>query len=278
LRFHLLAIMALAFAVLSGYPISSAAADQAQDALQKAIDGPQRTAANKVRDPYRHPLQTLTFFGLRPDMTMVEVWPGGGWYTEILAPYLKDHGKLYVAIPKGGEGADKFKAKLASDPNVYGKVIVTEINPPSKLKLAPDDSADLVLTFRNTHNWISRGYAENMFKAMYRALKPGGTLGIEEHRANLAVAQDPKAASGYVRTDYVVHLVESAGFKLAGESEINANSKDTKDYPKGVWTLPPTLREGDTDRAKYVAIGESDRMTLKFIKPIKLAGKHSAGG
>ena len=272
-RFHLLAIMALAFALLAGFAVSSAVADDVQDALQKAIDGPQRPAADKARDQYRHPIQTLTFFGIRPNMTVVEVWPGAGWYTEILAPYLKDRGKLYAAIPQGGEGADAFKAKLASDPNVYGKVIVTELEPPSKLQLAPDGSADLVLTFRNVHNWMRRGYAENMFKAMYRALKPGGILGVEEHRANPAVAQDPKAASGYVRTDYVIHLVESAGFKLAGKSEINANPKDTKDYPKGVWTLPPTLREGDTDRAKYMAIGESDRMTLRFIKPVKLAGE-----
>jgi predicted methyltransferase len=239
----------------------------AQDAaLTAAINSPSRPADEVARDKYRHPLETLTFFGLKPDMTVVEIWPGGGWYTDILAPYLHDNGKLYAATNKS-ENADEYKKKLAADPARFGKVVVTHLDPPDKMDIAPPGSADMVVTFRNVHNWMRGDNAEAVFKATYVALKPGGILGVEEHRGDPAKPQDPKAASGYVQQDYVIKLAEEAGFMLTGKSEINANPKDTKDYAKGVWTLPPTLRLGDTDKEKYLAIGESDRMTLKFLKP-----------
>jgi predicted methyltransferase len=235
--------------------------------LKAAIDSNDRSPENKARDKYRHPLQTLTFFGIKPNMTVVEVWPGEGWYTEILAPYLKAHGKLYEPI-RTGQGAQHFKQMLAVKPVMYSNVTVTEHGPPETTRLAPAGVADLVLTFRNVHNWMREDFAPQMFTAMYIALKPGGILGVVEHRGDPSKPQDPKAASGYVREDYVIKLAEAAGFKLVGRSQINANPKDTKDYPDGVWTLPPTLKLKDKDRDKYLAIGESDRMTLKFMKPL----------
>ena len=241
------------------------AQDAASDALNKAVASTSRRPEDAARDKYRHPIETLEFFEMKPDMTVVEIWPGAGWYTDILAPYLHDRGKLYVAIPSG-ENAAAYRKKLADDPARFGKVTITDLDPPDKMEIAPAGSADIVVTFRNVHNWMRRGHGEQVFKAMYAALKPGGILGVEEHRADPSKPQDPAAASGYVREDYVIRMAEQAGFQLAGKSEINANPKDTKDYPKGVWTLPPTLRLGDTDKVKYLAIGESDRMTLKFIK------------
>jgi predicted methyltransferase len=233
-------------------------------ALQAAVAGSNRSEANKARDKYRHPVETLTFFGIQPDMTVVEISPGAGWFTEILAPFLKDHGKLYEAVG-GGPGAKAFADKLKSDLAVYGQVIVTTLQPPAETDIAPAGSADMVLTFRNVHDWLPRGTTQDYFKAFYRALKPGGILGITDHRADPTLPQDPKAKNGYVRQDYMIQLAEQAGFKLAGSSEINANPKDLRDHP--VWNLPPTLRQGEKDRDKYLAIGESDRMTLKFIKP-----------
>ena len=243
-------------------------------AIDAALAGAHRSEANRARDVYRHPKETLSFFGLRQDMTVVEVWPGaGGWYTEVLAPVLKDHGRYYAAEVAADPASknitatrESYQKKLDAGPAVYGKVTVTSLGPDS-LQIAPPGSADLVVTFRNIHNWMSRDWAPKAFQAMYTALKPGGVLGVVEHRGNPAVPQDPKAASGYVNQDFVIQLVESAGFKLVDRSEINANPKDTKDYEKGVWTLPPVYRLGDQDRAKYAAIGESDRMTLKFVKP-----------
>jgi len=243
-------------------------------ALVAAVNAPHRTEASKARDQYRHPVETLTFFGLKPDMTVVEVYPGNGWYTEILAPYLKQQGKYYAAgwNPEAAQefirkGVAAYQAKLDASPELYSAVEVTVLAPPDKTAIAPPGSADLVLTFRNIHNWMAAGTAEPVFKAMYAALKPGGYLGVVEHRAAADVPQDPKAKSGYVREDYAIRLAEEAGFKLVGRSEINANPKDTKDYPKGVWTLPPTYAAGDQDKAKYAAIGESDRFTLLFQKP-----------
>ncbi len=243
-------------------------------AIDAALAGPQRSEANRARDVYRHPKQTLSFFGLREDMTVVEIWPGaGGWYTEVLAPILRDHGKYYAAQvapdasnPNVATTRDTYQKKIDSSPDVYGKVNVTALGPDTT-DVAPPGSADLVLTFRNIHNWMGRDWAPKAFQAMYTALKPGGVLGVVEHRGNPAVPQDPKAKSGYVNEDVAIKLIESVGFKLVDRSEINANPKDTKDYEKGVWTLPPVYREGDKDRAKYAAIGESDRMTLKFVKP-----------
>jgi predicted methyltransferase len=264
--------LGLIVSILALQPQYGFAQDDAADALKQAVAASTRSPEDAARDQYRHPVETLTFFGLKPDMTVVEIWPGGGWYTDILAPYLRDHGKLYAAISKG-ENAAEYKKKLADAPARFDKVIVTQLDPPDKMQIAPAGSADMVVTFRNVHNWMRGGNGEAVFKAIYTALKPGGILGVEEHRADPAKPQDPKAASGYMREDYVIKLAEEAGFILAGKSDINANPKDTRDYAKGVWTLPPTLRMGEVDKAKYLAIGESDRMTLKFIKPMKTAGR-----
>ena len=264
IRFPLFALLMVV--AVSPIPSATAARDDTSTvaALQAATDGPQRSEANKARDKYRHPLETLTFFGIKPEMTVVEVWPGNGWYTEILAPFLKDHGKLYEAVA-GGARAKTFEEKLKADRAVYDKVIVTVLEPPAETEIAPAGSVDMILTFRNVHDWLTRGNPEDYFNAFYRALKPGGILGITDHRADPSQPQDPNAKNGYVRQDYMIQLAEQAGFKLLGTSEVNANPKDKRDHP--VWDLPPTLRLGQKDRAKYLAIGESDRMTLKFTKP-----------
>lgn len=250
--------------------------DETRAALQALADGEQRSAEHKARNAYRHPVETLTWFGITNEMTVVEIWPGAaGWYLEILAPFLKDKGKYYAAGPDSESSVDYIQRslknlndKIADNADLYGAVTVTELAPQAgKTTIAPEGSADMVLTFRNVHNWMSGGYAEDVFAAMYTALKPGGILGLTEHRENADAEQDPKAASGYVTEAHTIKLAEAAGFKLVGRSEINANPKDTKNYESGVWTLPPRLRLGDTDREKYVAIGESDRMTLKFVKP-----------
>ena len=247
-------------------------AEPQDERLKEVIAGDHRSADNKARDQYRHPLETLTFFGIRPDMTVVEIYPGRGWYTEILAPYLKGNGTLYAAEHPGDpsyeavqRSLEAFDQKVKDAPELYGEVKRTKLTKDGDI--APPDSADLVLTFRNVHSWIGAGTENEAFAAMFRALKPGGVLGLVQHRGDPNAAQDPKAASGYVNEDYVIELVKKAGFELAEKSEINANPKDTKDYAKGVWTLPPSLRLGDEDREKYLAIGESDRMTLKFVKP-----------
>jgi predicted methyltransferase len=242
--------------------------------LQTIINGDQRSADNKARDRYRHPLETLSFFGIEPDMTLVEIFPGGGWYTEILAPFLKARGRYYAAGTDPDSSsryarrtAERFKEKVESNKAVYGKVHITVLAPPDKTAIAPPGSADMVLTFRNIHNWMAAGYADAVFTAMYKALKPGGILGVVEHRGDPNIPQDPKAKSGYVNEEYAIGLAEKAGFKFVAGSEVNANPKDSKDYPKGVWTLPPTLTLKNEDRDKYLGIGESDRFTLKFIKP-----------
>ncbi|MDR2878057.1 MAG: methyltransferase [Chromatiales bacterium] len=249
-------------------------ADTNTDKLEHIIAGDHRSAENKARDVYRHPLETLQWFGLRDDMTVVEISPGNGWYTEIIAPFVKDSGKYYAAgfDPNSSvdflrKGAQRFNEKLKASPKLYGEVTTTVLAPPDQMDIAPAGSADLVLTFRNVHNWLAAGTAADVFTAMYRALKPGGTLGVVEHRAAAEKPLDPKAASGYVAEEQVMALAKEAGFEFVDRSEINANPADTKDYAEGVWTLPPTLRLGDKDREHYLAIGESDRMTLKFVKP-----------
>jgi predicted methyltransferase len=259
--------------LLAGSFSSSQAADE-NSTLPKVVAGAHRSAEHKARDKYRHPQETLEFFEVKDNMTVVEIWPGSGWYTEILAPYLKKHGKLYAAHfsadaeePYFKKSLNEYKAKLKKHTDLYGKVELTELQPPEKVKIAPDGSADRILTFRNVHNWMKDGQASTVFNAMYKALKPGGILGVVEHRNSPKKLQDPSAASGYVSEDYVIALARKAGFEFLGKSEINANSKDTKDYPEGVWTLPPTLKLKQQDREKYLEIGESDRMTIKFIKP-----------
>jgi len=247
-------------------------------ALDAAIAGDHRSADNKARDVYRKPKETLAFFGFRSDMTVVEIWPGGGWYTEVLAPALKGTGKLYAAQysvnPRYAYQRryfGNFLTKLGEHPDVFGEVEITTLKLPDQTSIAPADSADMVLTFRNAHNWVNPGYGENAagpaFAAMYAALKPGGVLGIVDHRWPDPADEDPAAENGYVSEDRVIALAEAAGFKLAGRSDMHRNPKDSHDHPQGVWTLPPSLALGDTDRDKYLAIGESDRMTLKFVKP-----------
>ncbi|WP_422011941.1 class I SAM-dependent methyltransferase [Roseateles sp.] len=242
--------------------VAAAAQAQSADPLKAAVAADHRSVGNVARDPARHPYETLSFFGIKPGDTVVELSPGGGWYTEILAPYLREGGQLYAA----GGGA-RFKAKMDSAA-VYGKVKITTFDPAKgQLDIAPPGSADAVLTFRNVHNWMNDGSAQAVFDAAFKALKSGGTLGVEEHRLPAARTQDAKASTGYVHEATVIKFAEAAGFKLAGRSEVNANPKDTADHPEGVWTLPPTYALKDKDRAKYQAIGESDRMTLKFVKP-----------
>lgn len=238
------------------------------------LNGSWRLPQNSARDRYRHPQQTLRFFGLGERQTVVEITPGDGWYSELLAPLLKDHGRYVAAVvnPAASDYArkaeDKLRQKFAADPARYGKAQIVEYDPRHPLFGSPA-SADLVLTFRNVHNWVMAGNQAAMFEAFYAVLKPGGTLGVVDHRARPGTALDKD--SGYLPTAYVVQLAQAAGFVLAGESEVNANPRDSKDYPKGVWTLPPTLAEGEHDRERYLAIGESDRMTLRFVKPAKPA-------
>jgi predicted methyltransferase len=269
----LLALL-VAIPFLSASWLTEAADNTELTALQQVINGKHRSAEHKHRDQYRHPEQTLTFFDVKADMTVVEISPGEGWYTEILAPYLKDKGKLYAAhfSPDNPEAYFKkslsdFLDKVHKQPRLYDKLEITVLQPPKEVQIAPDGSADRVLTFRNVHNWMKNDQATAVFSAMFKALKPGGILGVVEHRASPIKPQDPKAISGYVNEDYVIALARNAGFEFLAKSEINANPKDTKNHPEGVWTLPPTLKLKDKDREKYLAIGESDRMTIKFIKP-----------
>ena len=233
------------------------------EALTTALGAPHRSANFVARDAARHPSEVLEFAGLKPTYTVVEVSPGGGYWTEILAPYLKTKGTYYTAV--SARAKDNWQKKLAAGPDLYGAVKVTEMAPGTEI--APAGSADLVLTFRNVHNWMSQGVADEAFASFHKALKPGGVLVVEEHRASTATPQDPKAANGYVREDYTIELAKKAGFELVERSELLANPKDTKDWPKGVWTLPPSLAMGEQDREKYVAIGEADNFLLKFRKP-----------
>lgn len=247
------------------------AAASAGAAVDAALAGAHRTPENRGRDAHRHPKETLAFFGLQPDMTVVEIAPGGGWYTEILAPVLKEKGKLIAAHndPNGSAYGRKalggYLLKLASAPEVYEKVEVVPFDPGRKVLGVAPGTADIVLTFRNAHNWVAAGTAEAAFRLFFDALKPGGVLGVVDHRWPEDRESNPR--SGYLKESEVVRLAEQAGFRLAGKSEINANPRDTKDYPRGVWTLPPGFAEGAKDRGRYAAIGESDRMTLKFVKP-----------
>ena len=257
----------------------------ASDPLAASVNSESRSAEDKARDQYRHPQEALAFWGLQPGMTILEVQPGGGWWTEILAPYARATGGKYYATaadldnPELSEGSRKaraeFAARFAAKPEVYGPVQL--VNFSAKSKPLPENTFDFALSARSVHGWMGNGITEKVFKDLYGALKPGGILAIEQHRANPG-KQDPQAESGYVTEAYVIEQAQKAGFELVDRSEINANASDTKDHPFGVWTLPPTKRtrpysEGPDahdpkfDRTKYDAIGESDRMTLKFRKP-----------
>jgi predicted methyltransferase len=242
--------------------------------LDSILEGAQRSAAHKARDEYRHPRETLLFFGLRPEMQVLEIWPDpDGWYTEVIAPLVRDRGKYYAAVLDAAPGnanqekrvAD-YQAKLAGRPDLYDRVAVVKL-PNDGSDIVQPGTVDMIVTFRNVHNWMARGQAQKAFAQMFRALKPGGTLGVVEHRGDPAKPQDPQAKSGYVNEQYAIELIEAQGFKLVAKSESNANLRDTKDYEQGVWTLPPVYRLGDKDREKYTAIGESDRFTLRFVKP-----------
>lgn len=230
--------------------------------LDEALTSAYRTPANVERDRYRHPAETLKFFGLKPDQTVIEIEPGAGWYTEILAPYLAAHGHYVAAINPKYLGAVNW---LKAHPEVSTKTTTLEFTRGASAPLAADGTADLVLTFRNCHNWIGDGSAKAAFRAFFRALKPGGVLGVVDHRASNKGKVDPQ--SGYVREKDVIALATAAGFKLDARSELNVNPKDTRVHPNGVWSLPPSLKGGDVDQAKFLAIGESDRMTLRFVKP-----------
>lgn len=259
---------------MAGFAALAVAPAFARDGgLDELVGHPRRSAGNRARDPYRHPLETLTFLGVEPNSAVVEILPGGaGYWTEILAPYLKDHGRYIAAnAPKDTDSGEMqrenaaFLAKVAADAAAYGKVEVTEFKA-DRYPIAPAGSADFVLTFRNIHNWMASGETGQCLAAFHKALKPGGVLGVEEHRGRTDQPQDPFAKSGYVRQDAAIAMAEAAGFRLVASSEINANPRDTKDYPAGVWALPPTYRLKDQDRDKYTAIGESDRFLLKFAK------------
>ena len=252
----------------TGSPIRGA------EPLAAAIAVPTRTETNRARDKYRHPNETLTFFGVKPGDTVVEIWPGGGWYTEILTPYLKSGGgKLLLGTLDGSPGGvGKLKE---AHPTLYGDLDAFTFPAfDASAKRVPDGTADAVLTFRNVHNWRmgyrrddKQDYSAEAFQQMFAMLKKGGVLGIEDHRLPESADAERERTSGYIKVSTVRRLAEAAGFKYVGSSEVNANSKDSADWPNGVWTLPPTLTLKDQDREKYVAIGESDRMTLKFVKP-----------
>lgn len=259
---------------------ASAALDAATGkVLDAAIAGEHRSAENKARDVYRKPREVLEFVGLRRDMTVVEMSPGAGWYTEILGPVLADQGRLYAAqfalndVPTYQRRLlGSFLTKLAATPDLYKSTVITHFAPPYALEIAPRGSADLVLTFRNLHNWAAENeagvsWSNVAFKAMYDALKPGGTLGIVDHRWPDPKTENPADRNGYISEERTIRLAEAAGFKFAARSEVLRNPKDTHDHPRGVWTLPPSLALGEQDRDRYLAIGESDRYLLTFTKP-----------
>lgn len=249
--------------------------------VEDAMAGSWRTTEEKARDQYRHPAETLEFFGIEGDDTVIEIWPGGGWYTNILAPWLHKNGGKFIAAwvtpersERAAEGLANFQANYAEYPETFGELGYTYYDSESG-PLGEPDSVDAVLTFRNVHNWMGGDYADKFFKDAYAVLKPGGVLGVVDHRLPSSVEQDPTAPTGYVHEDYVKALAEAAGFTFEGASEINANPADTADHPFGVWTLPPVSRTADRDdntpegfdAESYKAIGESDRMTLLFRKP-----------
>ncbi|MDB5713710.1 MAG: methyltransferase [Sphingomonadales bacterium] len=267
MRPYLFALTLLAVAA----PVAAKPVDPAvRAAIEAAVAAPTRTPGNRARDQYRHPAETLAFFGIKPGEKIVELWPSGGWYTEILTPFVNSGGGTLTVASPPGKSDTLIATKLASDLPTYGKVIRARFpSTPAEPKIAPN-SVDAVVTFRNIHNWLGKpGAADVAFAEIFAMLKPGGVLGVEDHRLPENMDSARQTSSGYLKVSTVRALAAKAGFQFVGSSEINANPRDTHDYPKGVWTLPPTYIEGDADRARYAAIGESDRMTLKFIKPRK---------
>jgi predicted methyltransferase len=271
---HKCALAAVAIAlVAAGCASATNTQETTAQSLDRILADAHRPAADRARDVYRHPKETLLFFGLRPQMQVAEIWPEPGWYTEVIAPLVKDQGKYYAAMsapqpdnPYVTARTAAYLQRFAANQERYGKIELTTFAKDGG-ELAAPGSLDMVVTFRNIHNWMSGGWAPQAFAKMYKALKPGGILGVVEHRGNPQVPQDPKAKSGYIREDEAIRLIQSQGFALVAQSQINANPKDTKDYSQGVWTLPPVYRLGDKDKDVYAAIGESDRFTLKFVKP-----------
>lgn len=248
--------------------------------LQSIVNGDGRSAESKSRDQYRHPVETLQFFGVTPAMHVLEIWPSKGWYTEILAPFLKDQGHLTIARNRQNDGnledpkkihwarlADKLDQEIAKRPEHFGIVESIEFDPPAMLHLGGINKYDMIISCRNSHVWNEQGYLLDVYRSFFDALKPGGVLAMEEHRSSTLSSISSRAGEGYLDEYYVISVAKEAGFELVSRSEINANPKDTKDYPRGVYALPPTLAMGEQDKAKYLAIGESDRMTLKFRKP-----------
>lgn len=259
--------------LVAGVLMFAAMGAQADLNWEVALSGEHRTEANRARDAYRHPQETLSFFGIASGMTVMELSPGGGWYTEVLAPLMDGNGTLIAAhsSPNGGSYARRslggFLKKLGENADVYGSVDVSTLQPPNAVSPAEPGSVDLALAFRNVHSWLRADQAEMMFSVIAETLKPGGVLGIVQHRGEAGLSVEQMKNTAYVSEEKVIELAQLAGLELDARSEINANPKDTKDHPRGVWTLPPTLAAGDTDRERYLAIGESDRMTLRFVKP-----------
>ena len=239
-----------------------------------AIASDHRTEEERQRDLYRHPEETLEFFGLTPELSVVELWPGGGWYTKIIAPVVRGRGNYYAAhvdpdskVEMLRLSAQKYQTMLDSNPELYDEVQMTVLMPPEQLEIAPAGSVDLVVSFRSVHNWMAFDMQDDVMQAVYNALKPGGIFGVVEHRGIEGQEQNPRASSGYVSVAAMIAMAEKAGLQFESASEVNANLADTKDYPDGVWSLPPRLRGGEQDQQKYLDIGESDRFTLRFVKP-----------
>lgn len=268
-------LLTLAMLAVIGVTASAGAETDVSSLIDATLMATHRSDKNKARDPYRHPKETLLFFGFKADQTVVEMTPGIGWYTEVIAPVLRARGAYFAAVNNVGDKTPEalrerdiaFRKSLDDRPDLYDRVRISVSTPPDSFPLAPAGTADLVLTFRNVHNWAKAGTVDAVFKAFFAALKPGGTLGVVEHRAKEGTSVELMIKTGYMTDAYVIDAAKKAGFIFAAKSEINANPRDSKDYPDGVWTLPPTLLLGDKDRKKYLAIGESDRMTLRFTKP-----------
>ncbi|HEX5461831.1 MAG TPA: hypothetical protein VFX20_17845 [Steroidobacteraceae bacterium] len=267
------------FACLLGGLITACVTTSGRETTANALDGilagTQRTAVDRARDRFRHPKETLLFFGIRPRTRVLQVWPESGWYTKIIAPLVRERGQYHAAVIAEDPGSRFLTARLASyrrllasRPDLYGGVKIMTFPPDGRDAVLPG-SVDMVLSFRDLHEWMAAGNAQQALATIYRALAPGGVFGVVDNRADPTVPQDPRAKTGYVRQDYAIRMIQAAGFRLVATSEVNANPRDTKNYPCGVWALPPDYRLGNIDRAKYEAIGESDRFTLKFVKPEK---------